>query len=242
MKFHIHKNGLTLTELLIASIIIGIVMLGVVSFSYTVTKMEGNTGKATQVKVRAATYMLQIKQDLTVATGDPSNPGIYVHTQFDGTNPHASSVCVRHDIDNPISYADDQWICYHHGSSFGVSRFVWDPGFAPPFLDDPPGPGPCHGNDCGYNQPNATEYFHFMTLSDNPPPENHFVRVVDDTGDPYDGVGNVVNFEINIEVRFDPDSAPDPIDNPEYKLSTNVLPPAHSGPIDASDILEITSL
>ncbi|MBI5415356.1 MAG: prepilin-type N-terminal cleavage/methylation domain-containing protein, partial [Candidatus Omnitrophica bacterium] len=69
------KNGLTLTELLVATILMGIVMAGVASFSLVVKQAGETTSSGTVLAIQTAAAMHYIKEDALSAVGDNSNRG-----------------------------------------------------------------------------------------------------------------------------------------------------------------------
>ena len=69
------QKGLTLTELLVATILIGIVMTGVSAFSVFVKQARDSTGSGTILAVQTATAMHYMVQDANKAVGDSSDRG-----------------------------------------------------------------------------------------------------------------------------------------------------------------------
>lgn len=98
-------------ELLIASVLMGIVLLGIISVDTAVRGMQKNISRDTFVTMRTSAAMLDIAKNAAAMTGDQNNLG------FD--NSVSDRYCFREDIDSspapnntPDVYSDDRWICY----------------------------------------------------------------------------------------------------------------------------------
>ncbi|MBN1869625.1 MAG: prepilin-type N-terminal cleavage/methylation domain-containing protein [Candidatus Omnitrophica bacterium] len=103
-----NKKGLTLAELLVASILISIVMIGVASFSASMQQFQNSTNRTTILAMRTMSVMNQIERDGYLAIGDETNPGVVI-----GGTANKESICFRHDADgDPMTY-DNNWVCYY---------------------------------------------------------------------------------------------------------------------------------
>lgn len=201
-----HKSGITLTELLVASILIGIVMIGVASFSVSIQQLQTATNRSSLIAMRATAAMNRMAKDAYTAVGDEADRGVETR----GTQ----SVCFRQDDDNdPSSYTGDIWVCY----------------FA-----SPPGPGgtlylcgwdawrrsgnrpPNNYNRC--NRPNGSA-IELVEL------ENRNIAIIVDPP----GGGLFTYVEITIPAIFDRTLIYHPIENPRFTVTTRVSPPGHSG-------------
>lgn len=119
---HIKNNskGLTLTELLVSTILIGIVMSGVTAFNYTVKSIEDANSKAAIVESRATSLLAFLRRDIERAVGTRNNHGIR-----GGQYGNWNTLCLRHDnAMTPDDFLDDDWICYQHGSSEQLHRIT----------------------------------------------------------------------------------------------------------------------
>jgi prepilin-type N-terminal cleavage/methylation domain-containing protein len=169
---HIHlKKGLTLTELLVASILIGIVMAGVVSYSFSIKQFQDSTNKSTVLAARVAAAMSFITKDASLAVGDATNPGILTYSSG-----NRRSICFRHDIlGTPNDYADDNWVCYYkHNPADDLRRC---PNPTPP-------PPPTNNGQCG----GGSKSFFPLTVVD-------FYTVVND------GAGRLKYIEIILSAK-----------------------------------------
>ncbi|MGE0267228.1 MAG: PilW family protein [Candidatus Omnitrophota bacterium] len=129
MKIH-QSHGLSLTELLIASAIIGIIMTGIAVFTISVRQMQVSSQTTMYTNMKLAALMKAIRTDAELMIGDPVNTGI--QSNVAGST---RSICFRQDLTNtPDNYSDDTWVCwYHHNSSPGIRRcFNINPANVPP--------------------------------------------------------------------------------------------------------------
>jgi Tfp pilus assembly protein PilV len=99
-------QGLTLTELIIAAVLVSIIFAGALSVEYAVRNSRGMASKDALLAMSTAATMLQITRDANIAVGDASDPGM-VST--------ADGFCLRQDRNTPATahnYTDDSWVCY----------------------------------------------------------------------------------------------------------------------------------
>jgi hypothetical protein len=191
------KDGLTFTELLVASILIGIVMIGVASFSFVVKQMEGATNKSTLLSMRLSGAMSQMRQDALLTVGDSSSAGIQTYS-----NGAIRAICFRHDVNNPASYADDTWACYYYGNPDDVLKRCDNPPTVPPTSD-----GQCNA---------APDVRQFISLSNI-----DFFNIV------YDSDGRLDFIEMTLTSLYDLSQSVHPVNNPEQTLTTRVSPPGY---------------
>lgn len=192
------RNGLTLTELLVSTILIGIVMTGVAAFSLFVKQARDSTGLGTILAVQTAAAMHYIAEDAAKAVGDSSNRGVVFS---------APSICFRHDVNDPASYADDLWQCYWYDAP---SDALWKCGPRAGGLPVPPADfAACDA---------AGSAFKLVTL--NPALTDYF-EVVDDAA------GRFQYADITLNTIANPSQPASTLNNPTYQLFTRVSPPAH---------------
>ncbi len=99
---------MTLTELLVSSVLIGIVMLGVVSVEYASKRAQENISRRSIATARVSSMMLHMAKNAALTVGDVTNIGI----QTGGTG-NSSYSCFRQDVpQTPDVYSDDTWVCY----------------------------------------------------------------------------------------------------------------------------------
>jgi type II secretory pathway pseudopilin PulG len=104
MPIFFRKNAMTLTELIIASVLMGIMMVGLVSVDLAVRNSRATATADTAVAIQTQAAMLRITNDAMKAVGNSSNPGVSSAAGF---------LCFRHDTDNdPNTFSGDTWVCY----------------------------------------------------------------------------------------------------------------------------------
>ncbi len=189
-----YSQGLTLTELLVSTILIGIVMLGVVGFSLTIKQLQDSASRTTIMRMRLASAMDMLVKDAKLAVGDTLDPGIATYQNLTD-----QSICFRHDVSDPSSYTDDTWICYYHDSSYKLYRYV---------------------GTSSANVPCTSS----ATCSAGTTAIEHVIDLL------HEGNGEFFQFlsdgsiEFTIKTSYDPTKPSHPIDNPEYSLTTTVMP------------------
>lgn len=194
----LHKNGITLTELLVASILIGVVMLGVASFNVSILQFQKTSDITAILALKAMTAMNYLVKDAYTVTGERTDEGIV--TDEAGS---FQSICFRHNSagGDPGSYADDQYTCY----LFEVDNDTFSRCPVPTPIGNVP---PDSVADCGNRN------ILFLTRS------NTVWSISTDA----DGRTEYIDFTIDAIV--DPANAEHPVKNPIYTLTTQVSPPA----------------
>ena len=100
------QKGITLTELIVASILVGIIMIGVISFSFTLKQLQTSTNNSTILAMHTSALMSDIERNAMLASGNLNNKGIDVSLD-------KKSISFRQDLagtpDNPD---DDKWFIY----------------------------------------------------------------------------------------------------------------------------------
>lgn len=113
-----NNAGLTLTELIVSSMLIGIVISGVTAFSFALKETERSTSKSSLLAMKTAAAMSMMKKDIEAAVGSYDNRGVL---SFSGGG--EASVCLRHDTDgNPMDYTNDNWRCYFNATNYTIYR------------------------------------------------------------------------------------------------------------------------
>lgn len=121
-------RGITLSELLIATLIVSIMVVGIMSTDYAIRRIDRDSSRDTTLSLQTAALAEQYRQAAIKAIGDAQNTGIRISpTQDDETN----FICFRHDDEanpTPSNYNDDTWQCFTRlssdGSSVGVDVFT----------------------------------------------------------------------------------------------------------------------
>ena len=195
-------SGMTFTELVVACVLMGIIMVGIAGFSLAVRTVQDSASKTTILSIQTSAAIKHIARYSSLATGENSDPGYYKDT----ANPYPSTG-FRIDVNStPTDYADDLWVIYQT-SQANPNQLVTCT--RPPAAGLPPTPntdGPC----------TSTEATYIVLLNTVINFNNSIVANQ-----------NELYFIINLTTRYNPSAAMHPIDNPEYTLSTYVVPLAH---------------
>jgi len=105
------KKGITLSELLIAMLIVSVMMVGIVSTDRTIHRMDRDMSREGALFFQTQAIGEQIRQAALRATGDKTNPGIEMFMKDNEDN----FICFRHDDEanpTPAEYSDDTWQCF----------------------------------------------------------------------------------------------------------------------------------
>lgn len=104
MSIFSRKNAMTLTELIVASVLMGIMMVGLVSVDLAVRNSRTAAVSDTSLAIQTQAAMLRITNDAMKAVGNSSDPGVSSTPNF---------LCFRQDTDNnPNTFSGDTWVCY----------------------------------------------------------------------------------------------------------------------------------
>jgi len=193
-------QGMTLTELLIASILVGIIMAGAVSVDFAIRRGRKNMADGAKIAMELNAAMLQMTRDAMAATGDASSPGIV----SDDTGA-IFNICFRYDANmTPNSYADDEWICYSQDTTQKIIRRCIQTAAS----------GPLGGESaCPAGSERITQM-----RSDYASP---FFAVIQ-TG------GEIDRIHFSLSTCADPSQAENPITNPCQSVTSSINPPSMS--------------
>lgn len=200
-------EGMTLTELLVASTMIGILMVGTVSFSFAINRLQKSTSRSTKLAMKMKVAMAEISQDAMLAVGNAADRGVYAWTN----NKDANSICFRQDIpDTPWNYTDDVWVCYFHNDSFDIQRCSGTTHSFPPACT--------MRSQCCADVP-LSKQTQLLSIAAS---VSEYAEIVNDIN------GRFEYIKLNLTSRYDKNSPIHPITNPQYTLTTRVSPLGHS--------------
>ncbi len=192
-------RAITLTELLISTIIIGIIMIGVVSSDYAVRKNSQNQNAGTLLTLNTRVLVNAIINNASLMSGYKNDQGYSSTT--------ANSFCIRQDYNysvsppvpnnSPVDYSDDYWACYTFSSN-SLYTCIKPPGAI--------SASSCSAGDQGYKSLGGTVGI----------PSSSFG---------FDVASDV--FSVIIVNRADP-SQPKSISNPEVTVSAQTSPSGQS--------------
>lgn len=197
---------MTLTELLIASILVGVVIVGALSADFAIRTWQKRIEQRTLVQLKMATFMEAILKYGKSAAGNDicissslyqcysdaiGNPNVSL--TFDSVANANQAICFGSgDLLSPgISR-----VCYtvlRNGTLVAVNKDVFD--------------------NAGNLDLSETNIFYGNYNSD----EQMFTIVLDANG-------KITSIDVLLKTRPDPPAALDPLKNPEYRLTTSFLP------------------
>jgi prepilin-type N-terminal cleavage/methylation domain-containing protein len=202
-KIHQTNNGMTLTELLVASVLVGIVMLAVLSFGLAIRQMQGSTSRSVILTMRTKAAMARIAGDAISAVGDQTNRGVAAFTTGS-----SRSICFRQDGGDPSRYNDDNWVCYYKD----INDRLWH-------CNEPSNPAEVPVNTMAKcNNGGASDYL----LDINDAVFANFFNIQLNAG------GRLEYIELILAGVYDRSDPIHPIENPEYTVTTRISPPGHS--------------
>jgi prepilin-type N-terminal cleavage/methylation domain-containing protein len=192
-----NQRGLSLTELLVASAMIGIVTLGMTGFTVMFTTMERTSEGAGSGAIQVTGAASALRRDIQAAIGDRNNPGIL----FDDNR---QILVMRHEVGlDPANYLNDTWVCWVVNGRL-LQRTV-DPISLATQVNPPTPTTVAQCQDRGQTRTYLTT-----------PVQNFFEVVVN---------GTRIDFvTLNLTYRLDPAAAADPMANPETTFTTSVNP------------------
>lgn len=203
-------HGLTLIELVVAAVVIGIITMGIFAADYAIRTTQSNSFRSNYLNMKVASVIMEMSQAAKKVTGHRWDgqtglqyqaEGIYID---DWNNPKA--ICFRYDEDNnPNSYTGDHWQCFSRpNASYSIYR--------------------CEVNestDVTTAVPCATTNANFLIQ----PTTATFIFPVREGGSP---TGRWDYIQLTINTRFNPSASYDPLTNPQLEMSTLIYPPGLS--------------
>ena len=197
-----NPKGLTLTELLVAAILMGIVMVGLISVNYAIRRMENSTSEATILAMQTAAAMRHITRNGLLAVGHEADPGI----RYDLTTPPSVSyLSFRQDVAaTPADFTDDIWVIYTDAGE--ANRLYTCRQSAST------GPEPGLSDRCSSSQRvqllDNVIVFTYQLVRDITVPSTYL--------------------EVNLQTQYDVSQPFNPTTNPRQELSVQINPPSHS--------------
>ena len=214
-KIYENKTGVTLTELLVATILMGIVMLGIVSVDFAIRQMSKKTSSTALLRMYTSAVMQEMSRNAALitgsSTGSPAPPDIGF-LSFPALNP--TRFYFRQDINaatglpnnTPQNTSDDGWICYDKSQGGASAINIYKCRFSSPVLTN---------RDCFHAAAFGTIII--GTAVDNPPSQRLNMQFLPDNNVPT----QKYYLEISLTNRKYPSSAASAT-NPEVSISTRV--------------------
>jgi len=193
---------MTLIELLIATSLLAIVMIGAVAVEYAIRSSRSDVRRKANINSQVTTALYSLTNDAIQAIGSIADPGIIYN---EGAGDVFQTLCFRttYDIDDP---SNNRWTCYSMDvNSVNADHIL----YRCDDLTDPLTPG-----TEGCNFPDDLPRKALLTsVSDD------FFYVINDSD------GNLDYIEFRLETRHDPASAEHVIKNPNTVVTSRVSPP-----------------
>jgi len=204
------SKAVTLIELLIAAILVGIVMLGAVSVDFAIRRGRQNMVSSNRMAMELEASMLQMTRDAMATTGyygenNDGNNGNWIDSGIDadGSGP-ILNICFRNIPDNdPNTFPGDDWTCYSQVTAqYDILRC--DNGNSPLGTDGtcPGGSQVMHEND-GANP--------FFIINTNPL-----------------NIDDIESITFDLRTCEDLSQAENPTSNPCFSIQSVVSPPSVS--------------
>ena len=199
-----NKKAISLTELIIASAMIGIVMLGMASVDFATRQAQISTSRNAFVATRVGAMMIDLTKNASLAMGDAQDVGIRSGTVL--TVPY---LCFRQDVNasyapnnTPSDYSDDYWECYTLRTGFFANFSMARCHYTVTL--------PCIAGVAGGIEIGRAQSFTY-------------------TYTPSTTGSNLQNYvEMTITSRYDHTTASDPLKNPTCTMTSRVTPMGQS--------------
>lgn len=199
---------MTLTELIVASVLVGIVTLGLVAAEQAVRMSRQSSNRDAQISAQMQAAMIRISNDSNLTVGDATNTGIYQYAFGNDL-----TICFRQANGDPNIYTDDQWTCWWADSPSGALASCRN--LVAPVTT-------CVG------QATRVNWVTLIPLGTGTYPT--FYSVFDGTESVIIPAGaNIMNttisyIQIDLRSRPNPGIAEHPIENPDYRLTSRISP------------------
>ncbi len=204
------NHAMTLIELIVASILVGIVTLGLIAAEQAIRMSRQSSNRDSQISAQLQAAMTALSKDINSTVGDASDTGIYQYAV--GNN---LSVCFRYAQGDPNIYSDDRWSCWTANTDTDSGLLSACRNLALPT------------SDCRLSL--APTKIDWATLTFDGT-YTTFFSVLDDSAAviaPASAIitGRKISYiDIQLKSRFNPAVASHPIENPEYTLTSRFSP------------------
>ncbi len=201
---------MTLTELIVASVLVGIVTMGLIAAEQNVRMSRQSSSRDNFVTTQIQAMMLTITRDINMLSGDYANSGIYLET---GAGNYLIKACFRHADGDINSYIDDKWNCWT------FDRGGTDNIYSCENMTDPSFPASCT-NVSGYITWSKPR-FDKLEITPYISPDSAPIPVVMNSE-----VQNrrITSILVRLSSRYDMSKPADPITNPDYFLESLLSP------------------
>ncbi len=214
-KYLSSKKALSLTELVVSSILVSVVMLGVVSFTYAIKQIQDSTSRSAILSAQTATAMSYIRKDAESAVGDLGGTELLNdanRTIGNGVREADGTICFRHDtLRTPYNYSDDTWDCYNLTGTDNTDTKLYRCANVP--AAKVPYSGSCSG---------AGGSSTFLLNLTNRQTGYYKTNLDPLNSDSWESIS------FTLQTIYDPTKSSDPVTNPTYTLTATFNPISHS--------------
>ncbi len=199
-----NESAVTLLELILSSILVGVVILGVVSIDFAIRRNQQTTSRSSILAMQTSAVMLRITKEASLAIGYESNPGIAVNAD------PSIKLCIRKEDNTPSTpgdYTDDTWFCFqYNAAAYNMIGCTVNEADAKGSLN------PCNSASA---------------VIDNSVQDTMSGKMANAS---FNWVASATDFYIGVSLtaRHNPAAPRNPITNPQFILNTRVRPLSHS--------------
>lgn len=202
-------TAMTLTELIIASVLVGVVTLGLIAAEQTVRMSRQSSHRDAQVSAQLQSAMIKLTRDASLTVGDAIDTGIY---QYSSGNDR--TICFRQAAGDANSYSDDVWNCWWADVSSAAGTLTSCGNLVNPLTT-------CAGQPSQFDWVRLKfegSYTTFYSVSDE-------TQTVITPANPWYILSTKISYiNLDLRSRFNPDISAHPIENPDYILTGRISP------------------
>lgn len=202
------NTAMTLAELIIASVLVGIVTLGLIAAEQAVRMSRQSSHRDAQVSAQLQSAMIKLNRDASLTVGDTTDTGIY---QYSAGND--LSICFRQAAGDANVYTDDFWNCWSVHTSSGLLTSCSIPIVSDPFST-------CIGKPDQFDWVRLKFEGTYVT----------FYSVINTSGATIVPANTIITnqrisyIQLDLRSRFNPAANGHPIENPDYALNARISP------------------
>jgi hypothetical protein len=105
-----HSQAITLTELLVATVIVGIIMMGIISTDYAVRKHSQGYANEAQLHLDTRATLAHIRNNAVAAEGTGQALGVRISSM---ANDNTNYFCFQRNLADPLAAPPNyKWFCY----------------------------------------------------------------------------------------------------------------------------------
>ena len=206
---HFSNNAMTLTELIVASVLVGIVTLGLIAAEQAIRMSRQSSHRDAQISAQLQAAMIKLNQDASSTVGDVTDTGIYQYSLGDDLG-----ICFRQAAGDANTYMDDIFNCWSVNKSSGLLTSCSDAMLPAPFTS-------CIG------KPDQFDWVTLIPFDITYPTFYSVVNTSDTTIAPTNFIiknQKISYIQLDLRSRYNRSVADHPIENPTYILNARISP------------------